>query len=187
MKKKIILNLIILVFALFININTTKSLAKYQVALNKCVDGDTAYFNYEDKILKTRFLAIDTPESTNQIEPYGKKASTYTCDMLTNAEKIYLEKEENSTEVDKYGRYLFWIWTDEDLLQEKLVSEGLAEVKYLYGDYKYTSLLEEKQIEAKKLKLNIWSDIDETDNTYYEFLYLILVLVIIVIRYLKKK
>ena len=59
--------------------------AKEEVTLAKCVDGDTANFNLNGEVIKARFLAIDTPESTKEKEPYGKEASNYTCETLTKA------------------------------------------------------------------------------------------------------
>lgn len=135
-----------------------------EVYLEKCVDGDTAWFRIENSIIKARFLAIDTPESTNKIEPYGKEASKYTCNLLTKAKKIEIEYDPNSDKTDKYNRDLVWVFADNELLQEKIIENGLAEVKYIYGKYKYTSILEEKQRYAKENKLNIWSNaIDDED------------------------
>lgn len=128
-----------------------------EVDLKKCVDGDTAWFYYNDTEMKSRFLAIDTPESTNEIEEYGKEASDFTCNELMNAKKIELEFDEGSDEIDKYDRYLVWVFVDGELLQKKLIDNGLAEVKYLYGDYKYTSILEAAQEEAKENKVGIWN------------------------------
>ena len=34
---------------------------------------------------KVRFLGINTPESTNYVEEYGREASEYTCNKLKNA------------------------------------------------------------------------------------------------------
>ena len=51
------------------------------------------------------------------------------------------------------------------LLQDLLVSRGYAEVAYLYGDYKYTSLLQENEAIAKSNKLGIWSaDANDTEK-----------------------
>ena len=96
---KRILYYILPIFIFFIGVNSVFANEKYPVTLNKCVDGDTAYFMLNEKIIKTRFLAIDTPESTNEIEEYGKEASTFTCNALTNAKKIEIEyDEENENE-----------------------------------------------------------------------------------------
>jgi hypothetical protein len=57
-------------------------------------------------------LGIDTPESTGQIEPWGKPASIYTKSKLQNAKEIVLESDEVGTPVfDSTGeRYLAWVW-----------------------------------------------------------------------------
>ena len=151
------------------------------VKLSKCVDGDTAKFIINGKEYSTRFLAIDTPEVKHpkkKVEPYGKEASKFTCDSLTNAKEIVLEYDDNSTEEDKYGRKLAWIFVDnelfehygtssddDELLQEKLITKGYAKVAYLYDDYKYTNRLKIKEKEAKKKKNGIWSDQEYIDDS----------------------
>ena len=180
MRKKLVFFLII--FFLF----SGKLFAsnKLTVSLNKCVDGDTAYFNNGDEIIKTRFLAINTPESTTKKEAYGKEASNYTCTRLKEAKKIVLEYDDNSDKLDKYNRHLVWVFVDNSLLQEELVSNGLAEIKYLYGDYKYTNKLKVKEENAKKQKLNIWSDYKEDKTETY---IIILGVIVIIISLCTKK
>lgn len=132
------------------------------VTLDKCVDGDTANFKTSSgTVYKTRFLAVDTPETvhpTKEVEAYGKEASDYTCETLTNAKEIKLEYDDNSDREDKYGRTLAWVWVDGVLLQQSLVEKGLAEVAYLYDDYQYTSLLQDAEAVAKANKVGQWSD-----------------------------
>lgn len=163
--KKVIISL----FVFFIGICSINANSRISVKFSDCVDGDTAKFIYKDEIITARFLAIDTPETkhpTKGEQPFGKDASEYTCKKLKNAKKIKLEFDDDSDEKDKYGRYLVWVFVDDELLQKKLVSKGLASVTYLYGDYKYTEELELLEQEAEDNKLGIWS-IDQTkeDNT----------------------
>lgn len=131
------------------------------VVLEACVDGDTAKFKKStSEVISTRFLAVDTPETvhpTQGEEAYGKDASEYTCNLLTNAREIKLEYDKNSDEEDKYGRKLVWVFVDGVLLQESLISKGYAEVSYLYDNYKYTSLLQDTETVAKVNKVGIWS------------------------------
>ncbi len=138
------------------------------VTLEKCVDGDTANFKTSDgTIYKTRFLAVDTPETvhpTKEVEAYGKEASNYTCETLTNAKEIKLEYDENSDREDKYGRTLAWVWVDGVLLQQSLIEKGLAEVAYLYEDYQYTSLLQDAEAVAKANKVGQWSTETESNE-----------------------
>lgn len=135
---------------------------KYSVTLNKCVDGDTAKFSFENgDVYSVRFLAIDTPESvhpTKGVEPFGKEASEYTCNKLTSATKIELEYDKKAGQKDKYGRLLAWVFVDDNLLQVNLIREGLAEVAYVYGDYKYVPLLRDEEEVAKAFKKGKWQD-----------------------------
>lgn len=188
-----ILKIILLILISFNNAyakNTT-------VSLYKCVDGDTAYFKNENgEIIKARFLAIDTPEYTKEKEKYGKEASDFTCNKLKNAKKIELEYDNNSDKKDKYDRDLVWVFVDNKLLQELIIEEGLAEVKYLYGDYKYTNLLLEKEKIAKNKEINIWSlDIynnkTEKDSSKIDYIIFFVLLSIVIlysaINHFKKK
>jgi len=160
--KKLRVLLILLLFIPSIVFASTKT----TVTLNECVDGDTAKFNVNGEEKTARFLAIDTPETVKPntaVQPYGKQASEYTCNALTNAKKIELETDPNATK-DKYGRILVWVWVDDSLLNDDLVKLGLAKVAYLYDDYTYTSELKEDELVAKAQKLNIWSD-ENTSST----------------------
>lgn len=140
--------------------STTTTVSEEGIQLVACVGGDTAKFLIDGNEEKVRFLAVDTPETKHPqkgVEPYGQEASDYTCNRLTTAETIVLEYEE-SNQSDKYGRVLAWVWVDGNLLQRELVSGGYAEVKYIYGDYKYTDELYGLEDNAKQNKLRIWSD-----------------------------
>jgi|GEM_PF-801166 len=108
---------------------------KYSATLAGCTDGDTANFVINGKTYKTRFLYIDTPESTTQVEPFGKEASEFTCTFLKSG-KITLETDGNSL-FDKYDRLLAWVWVGDKLHQEEITKAGLVEDFYDYGNYKY--------------------------------------------------
>lgn len=162
---------------------------KREVTLQKCVDGDTAYFNDDNKIIKVRFLAIDTPETkhpTKGKEPWGKEASKFTCAALTKATKIELENDTNAT-VDKYNRTLVWVFVDDQLLQDLLVKNGLAEVAYLYDDYKYTPLLQDHEAIAKKEKLGIWGEYRENQVPYYVAILILCILLCLISTSYRKK
>ena len=136
---------------------------KKEVILKSCIDGDTSNFIMNKKEIKVRFLAIDTPEvKHNNIdeEPYGIEAKNFTCRKLKNAKKIELEFDNNSDKKDRYDRYLAWVFVNDKLLQNEIVKNGLAEVTYLYGDYKYTDILKESQTKAILNKKGMYSNED---------------------------
>ena len=175
---------ILFILTLFFTFTINTYAKKLEVTLDKCVDGDTAWFNLDNERIKTRFLAINTPESTNKIEAYGKEASNYTCNMLTNAKKIEIEYDSNSDKFDKYDRHLVWVFVDDNLLQEKLLEEGLAEIKYIYGDYKYLDELKKVENTAKKNKVSMWSD---SKDDYSIYLIIIGAIIIILVFIFSKK
>jgi len=185
MKKRLYLLILLMIIIIPLNVNAKEVKVKF----SKCVDGDTANFIMDDKVIKVRFLAIDTPETvhpTKGVQAYGKNASEYTCTKITNAKSIVLEFDDNSDEKDKYDRYLAWVFVDKSLLQEELVSSGYAKVAYLYGDYKYTSKLEKVQKTAQDNKVGMWADYKpEPDYTVY--IVIIGIIVIIIIAIVSKK
>ncbi len=156
----IVIALVLTFFVMYFNskVDIRPSKDANEVELYKCVDGDTAWFKIDENIYKVRFLAIDAPESNEKIEYYGKQASSYTCKILSEADTIKLEKDDNSDEKDRYGRYLMWIFVDDILLQEDLVLNGYAEVKYVKGDYKYLDELYSAQKKAKTFNKGMWSN-----------------------------
>lgn len=156
------ISILIIIFMLFIPI-TTHANEKVEVKFSSCVDGDTAKFIMDDEVIKVRFLAVDTPETSHPKkgeEPYGKEAKEFTCNALKEAKKIELEFDDASTKKDKYDRYLAWVFYDDYLLQSELIKNGLAEVAYLYADYKYTPLLQDQEELAKINKVGMYSDVD---------------------------
>ena len=154
MKKFLIIILCLLTF------NVSAKTTSEEVLFNRCVDGDTAVFIIDEKEVNIRFLAIDTPETvhpTKDVQKYGKDASEYTCNALTNAKKIIVEYE-SGNKTDKYGRTLGWIWADGILLQSQLIKIGYAEVAYIYGKYAYTESLCIEEMTAKEEKIGLWQD-----------------------------
>lgn len=183
MKKIVYLIIICLFFITNVNAESIK------LEFSECIDGDTAEFIYNDEIIKVRMLAIDTPETvhpTKGEEPFGKDASNYTCDKISNANNIILEFDDNSDKLDKYDRYLGWIFIDDSLLQKELIENGLAKVAYLYGDYKYTEELQKAEKVAQEKKLNIWSEYEE-DKDYSWLIFIALSLIVLIPCIIKKK
>ena len=144
---------------------------KIEVELVEVVDGDTAKFKMNGKQITVRFLGINTKETVHPEigeEEWGKEASDFTKEKLKNATKIELEFDDIADKKDKYDRYLAWIWIDDELLQNLLVENGLAENYMLQNNYKYAGMLQESEEIAKNNKIGIWSeetkDIQNSEN-----------------------
>ena len=139
---------------------------KEKVKFVKCVDGDTAKFERNNKVFTLRFLAVNTPETKSPkkgVEFYGKEASNYTCKRLQEAKTIEIEYDNKSERKDRYGRNLGWVFLDDKLLQKDLVENGYAKVDYIYDKYKYVEELKEIEKKAKDAKKGLWQK--ESNNT----------------------
>lgn len=129
------------------------------VTYDSCIDGDTAHFIYQDKNLKTRFIAINAPEIEHEDKKAdfkGEEAKEFICNILSNASKIELEYDNNSAKEDKYGRTLAWIWVDDKLLQESIIEKGLAKVDFIYDEYLYVPYLCQVEKKSFQAKVGIW-------------------------------
>ena len=150
--KKFIIFLFIFPVLVFAN-------TKEKVNFVKCVDGDTAKFERNNKVFTLRFLAVNTPETKSPkkgVEFYGKEASNYTCNRLKEAKTIEIEYDNQSDRKDRYNRNLGWVFLDDKLLKKDLVENGYAKVDYIYGKYKYVDELKELEKKAKNSKKGLW-------------------------------
>lgn len=125
--------------------------------LVRCVDGDTAFFSTGSNSFSVRFLGIDTPESTSRIDPWGKSASDYTCDKLTNATTIVLEQGDELQ--DNYDRYLAWVWYDGRLLNLELVEQAYSNAKGVVGT-QYEDEIYSAELKAQETDRRVWGEID---------------------------
>ena len=86
-----------------INVNTTdtnnvQSLNLEEAYVTKVVDGDTIWVEIGNENKKVRFIGLDCPEYTKEIEPYGKEATQYTCENLLNT-TVYLQKDVTGNDI----------------------------------------------------------------------------------------
>lgn len=135
------------------------------------VDGDTAVFKTSNQEFTARFLGVDTPESTGQVEKWGKTASLFTANKLNNAVSIVVQSDGGAAQKDTTGsRYLTFVWykatadSDYRLLNLELVQEGLSFGKTsTITKYKNNFVSAHNQAMAQKLRL--WGN--EADENYF--------------------
>lgn len=133
----------------------------------KTSDGDTARFIVEGENVRVRFLGINTPEVSgeNKVEePYGQEALLYTQNILEHAKKIEIEFDDVANKEDRFGRKLAWIWVDDELLEVKILQQGLAKTYMLKNNYRYAKELKEAEKEAKNEKAGLWNDTKQEEK-----------------------
>lgn len=126
------------------------------VSFSKCVDGDTFWLNIDGVDTKIRLSGVNTPESTNKIEPYGKEASSYTCDRIQEANKITVEYD--ITQGDSFDREVAIVFLDGKNFNLELVEVGYADLKYLKDSMPYAAEYKEALENAKSAKIGRWKE-----------------------------
>ncbi len=163
---------------------------KQEVSVRLYVDGDTTHFNPVEKseltgynaadfagtdgYIKARYIAVDTPESTGDVEKWGKTASLFTRSKLETAEKIIVESNEDSKwGFDSNGRYLVWVWykpqggTEFRNLNVEILQNGYAfgssTGSSRYGEDALAALMQ-----AQSQKIHLYAPASVKDENFYE-------------------
>lgn len=165
----ILLGIISIIVVVFLYCDSNKYY-RDSVSLVECVDGDTAWFMVHGKKVKVRLLGIDAPEIAHEdkeAEYYGEEAKNTMCRILNEAINISFEYDSKSDLYDKYQRLLVWVFVDDELLNEILVRDGYASVKYIYQEYRYVDRLCMAQEKAYQQMLGIWrQSLNSYSNNY---------------------
>ena len=162
-------------YAASLKLDQNSSYKHQEVTVKQFIDGDTVHFHMDGMpggVLKARFLAVNTPESTGKIEEYGKTAAAFTKGKLQTAESIIVESDTDKWDADSTGgRYLVWIWYKAKGAEEyrnlnlELLQEGLA-IASSSANNRYGSVCTAALDQAKKLKKNVFSG-QKDPNFFY--------------------
>jgi len=166
-------------YAAAVKLDMSSATAKQEVTVKTFIDGDTTHFfvpdgMMENGVLKARYMAVNTPESTGKIEEYGKAASRFTKEKLSSATSIIVESETGSWDPDSTGsRYLVWVWYKTDDMADyrnlniEILQNGLAiansSANNQYGDTCMAAINQ-----ARAQKLNVYSGEPDPDFYYGE-------------------
>lgn len=166
-------------FASAVKLDMASDTLKQEVTVKSYVDGDTTHFNVPENVmaggvLKARYLAINTPESTGKIEEWGKAASNFTKEKLTGAVSIILESDDGKWNADSTGgRYLVWVWyqTEEGgeyrNLNIEILQSGLA-IASNSANNRYGETCMSAIAQAREEKLHIYSGAKDPNFPYGE-------------------
>lgn len=139
--------------------------------VKRVVDGDTFLLSNGERV---RLLGIDTPEKFESnkldkdaeisgqdkktIQKLGQLASDYVKNLV-EGKKVYLEREPNYEDKDRYNRLLRWIYLEDGtFLNGKIVKDGYAQV---YEKFPVSKLeeLRKYQKEARENNRGLWGNI----------------------------
>lgn len=164
-------------FAASIELNMASETRKLEVTVKTFVDGDTTHFHVPESVLptgvlKARYLAVNTPEVTGKVEEWGKKASEFTREKLSQADSIIIESDDAAWNPDSTSeRYLVWVWYRPQgesryrNLNIELLQNGLA-IANSSANNRYGSVCMAAISQAKEKKLHVYSKQKDPDFYY---------------------
>lgn len=120
------------------------------------VDGDTIKVLLDDKIYKVRYIGIDTPESTTQVEYYGEEASVKNKELVDGKEVALIK---DVSETDQYDRLLRYVFVGEKFINYELVYQGYAMALTYPPDVSCANLFKSSQSYARFNHLGLWAGI----------------------------
>lgn len=143
-----------------------------EVTVKLFIDGDTTHFNASFGTLKARYIAINTPESTGAVEEWGKAASRFTKEKLSQENiSIIVESDSSKWEIDSTGdRHLVWVWyktpdmADYRNLNIEILQNGLA-IASSSSENTYGDICMKAIEQAQEHLLYVYSD--EIDPDYF--------------------
>jgi endonuclease YncB( thermonuclease family) len=140
-------------------------LAPVVVGYVRTVDGDTAHLRFESGDQTLRFLYVNTEEiHGEEATEFGEETARIVRGILEGATEIVAEVRESAwaagqPDLDPYDRWLSLVFVDGELLQTRIVREGLSAYYTKYGcapEPVHSSLLW-AEAEANALDRGVWA------------------------------
>ena len=133
-----------------------ESLPESTYLVERVVDGDTLLLANRARV---RLVGADTPETVqpnHPVEPFGPQATEFTRRFVARGKgrvRLQFDRER----VDKYDRFLAYVWVDDRMLNEELIRAGLAtaETRFRYSSTMKTRFRRAEE-EARAAGRGIW-------------------------------
>ncbi len=120
--------------------------------VKRVVDGDT--FELADGS-KVRLIGVNTPEIHGNKQPYGEEAAAFTTRELAGRPVVLYP---DVSDRDRYGRLLRYVFVSgsDVMFNERLVSDGYAQVMTVPPDVAFAETFVELQKEARLRGAGLW-------------------------------
>ena len=116
--------------------------------VSRVIDGDTILLNSGETV---RLICIDTPETN---EPGFQEAKDFLTGLVLN-KNIKLVKD--TSETDRYGRLLRYLYLDDLFVNGAIVKAGYAETYRYPPDIALCDEIEALEATAKAQKIGLWA------------------------------
>ena len=120
------------------------------------VDGDTikVLLDQDGLTYSVRYIGMDTPEDTSQVEQFGPQATAKNMELVYDR-RVTLIKDVSET--DRYGRLLRYVIVDNIFVNYELVAQGYANTVSYPPDVSCIPLFQEAERQASASQLGLWN------------------------------
>jgi len=120
------------------------------------VDGDTIRVALDETglIHSVRYIGMDTPENTSQVEFFGAEAEAKNLELVYGKTATLIK---DVSETDQYGRLLRYVIVDNLFINYELVVQGYANTASYPPDIACIPTFQEAEQKASASKLGLWS------------------------------
>ncbi len=117
----------------------------------RVVDGDTIVLSGGDRV---RYIGVDTPEVGADPEHYGGEAMEFNR-RLVEGRRVTLQRD--TSDRDRFGRLLRFVYADGILVNAELVREGFARARVYPPDTRYSECFASLEQEARESRIGLWA------------------------------
>ena len=119
------------------------------------IDGDTIGVEINKRRYRVRYIGIDTPETSAQIEYFGNEATERNRFLVENRKVILIK---DISETDRYGRLLRYVLVGDVFVNYELVRGGYAKAYTYPPDIACADIFRETERQAHQEHLGLWTE-----------------------------
>jgi micrococcal nuclease len=118
------------------------------------IDGETIDVEIQGEVYRVRYIGVDAPERGQ----WFYEASTLgNADLVANRT---VELEADTSDMDRYGRLLRYVYVGEVMVNSELIRHGFARVNRLSPNTTYAYEFLHYEEEAREAQFGLWAGDD---------------------------
>lgn len=117
-------------------------------------DGDTITVEIEGREYRLRYIGIDTPENTTEVEHFGPEAAEKNAELVEGQTVTLLR---DISETDRFGRLLRYVFVGDRFINWELVAQGYANSVTFAPDLACSEVFQTAEQQARQRGIGLWA------------------------------
>jgi micrococcal nuclease len=124
-----------------------------QGTVTRVIDGDTIEVQIGGQKYRVRYIGMDTPEDTSQVEYFGPEATRYNQDLVGGKNVVMIK---DVSETDQYGRLLRYVIAGGVFVNYQMARQGYASAATFPPDVACSAAFVAAERQARAAGLGLW-------------------------------